>query len=510
MAILAVGPQIPLSHAVETYTLTLSTGRIQETNTPGVTLTLNVSSAVVGTFYAFRWNVTDPAGNIKSQVNGALASSTVFVLSVVYPRDFSGAAVTYNGTYRVNISQLNPIAIPSVATGKFNVGITDNLVYRRTAQVSILAQGYAANENITIRISNMGTPATGFPKWQRADANGLLSFQWQQVPVSAPTGVYTVALTGSVTIKTVPDTQSFTVLQTSLTLSQLLVGQALLQRSQIVDLRFTASYPNGLIASTGSGTVRIVEPDGTTFHFITASYSASTNSFRGTYQIPLAGPVGAWVANIEVNSVDDGYGNVGPSISSVRGFAVAPATLTLIVLVANKTYASADLVTLYVKIITPGNYNFTTGTVLASISYQGRTVGSPLILFYDQAQGRWFASFAINATSPSGTWLIIVTASDPYGNAGQGNSGPLTVAIPQQSSTFNYLLVTLGILAVAIAVLLAWIFFFGKNRVLRKVLKVDIQAIDREAAKVENRDFFKQIREQVKQQKKPQEDTKNG
>ncbi len=509
LVILVVGPQIPLSHAAA-YTLTISTSRIQETNTPGVTLTLNVSGAVVGTIYTFRWNVTDPAGNIKTVANGALANSPILVLSVVYPRDFSGAAVTYNGTYRVNISQTNPTIIPSAVTGKFYAGLTDSLVYHRTGQVSILAQGYTANENITINISHAGVPATSFPRWQRADSIGILSYQWQQIPVSAPTGVYLVALTSAVTTKTPPDAQSFTILQTNVTISSLAVGQPLLQRSQIVDLQFTAAYPNGMQATTGLGRIRIVEPDGTTFHFINATYSSSINTFRGTYQIPLGSQVGAWVASIEVNAFDDGYGNVGPSTSALRGFAVQPASLTVTVLVANRTYTTGDVVTLYAKIITPGYYNFTSGTVLASISYQGRTVGSPLILSFDQTQGRWFNSFTINATNPSGAWLIRVTASDSYGNTGQGNSGPLTVTIAQQSSTFNYLILTVAILAVTMALLLSWIFFFGKNKVLRKVLKVDIQAIEREAAKVESRDFFKKVQEQVKQQKKTEEETKNG
>jgi len=41
---------------------------------------------------------------------------------------------------------------------------------------------------------------------------------------------------------------------------------------------------------------------------------------------------------------------------------------------------------------------------------------------------------------------------------------------------------------------------------LRRVLKVDLEAIHAEAKKVENQDFFKKVQEQLKQQKKENTD----
>src|SRR5437899_13018034 len=79
----------------------------------------------------------------------------------------------------------------------------------------------------------------------------------------------------------------------------------------------------------------------------------------------------------------------------------------------------------------------------------------------------------------------------------------LTVAAsaPQQSSTFNYLLIAALVLIAALAIIVSWI-IYGRKRVLRKVLKVDIEAIHAEAKKVENQDFFKKVQEQLKQQKR--------
>ena len=157
--------------------------------------------------------------------------------------------------------------------------------------------------------------------------------------------------------------------------------------------------------------------------------------------------------------------------------------------------------------MTPGGDNFTSGTVTVTTYYSTRQIGSPLQLFYDQSRGKWVGSYTVNATNPAGIWQIQVNATDTYGNMGQGSTSTLVnmPAGPQQSSTFNYLLVLVIALLGGFAVLVSWI-VFGRRRILRKVLKVDLEAIHAEAKKVENQDFFKKVQEQLRQQKKESED----
>src|SRR5437870_10736604 len=187
LVVMSVTAQISTVHGAPPliYTLALSTSRIQEANMPGVTMTLNVSNTVSGSFYGFSWNVTDPSGGKGSFVYYVAANGPVLTLTAVYPRDFSGASIKYNGTYRINIFQVNPGPTTLVATSKFYAGLTDSLSYQRTAQVSILAQGYASNENITIRISHVGIPVAGFPRSQLANGNGIFSYVWP-IPISTP------------------------------------------------------------------------------------------------------------------------------------------------------------------------------------------------------------------------------------------------------------------------------------------------------------------------------------
>jgi len=374
-------------------------------------MTLNVSGTTSGALYGFSWNVTDPSGSLSSYFSGAAANGPVLILTAVYPRDFSGASVKYNGTYRVNIFQTYPTPTVLVATGKFYAGLTDSLAYKRTAAVLILAQGYASNENITIRISHAGVLASGFPKYQLADSTGTFSYSWQ-IPVSTPLGSNNVTLSGKVSVKKPSDSQIFTVQPTSVSITQLAANVTLLQGTQVADFTFSSTYPDGTQANTGTAAVRVIEPNGITNHLISATYNATSKAFQGTYPLSSISPSGGWAAIIDSAAFDDGYGNVGPTTSVVRGFIVEP------------------------------------------------------------------------------------TASSQT---------------PPTSTVTYLLLVAVILMAAALAVVVSWILFFGRKKVQRNVLKVDFQSIEREAARVEHRDFFAKIHDQLKQQQtKPEEEPKNG
>ncbi|SRR5712692_1632274 len=399
-------------HAAPSYTLALSSSRIQEANNPGELMTLNVSGTTSGAIYGFAWNVTDPSGTLNSYFSAGAANGPVLTLNAVYPRDFSGASVKYNGSYRVNIFQTYPGPTTLVATGKFYAGLTDSLVYKRTAQVFILAQGYASNENITIRISHAGILASGFPKYQLADTTGTFAYFWQ-MPVSTPLGSNNVSLSGQVTVKKPSDSQIFTVQPTTVSITELAANVTLLQVTEVADFTFSSTYPDGTQANTGTANVRVVEPNGITNHLVSVTYNSTSKAFHGTYRLASSSPSGGWAAVIDPAAFDDGYGNVGPTTSVVRGFIVEPA----------------------------------------------------------------------------------VTSQTP------------------PTSTLTYLLLVAVILmAAALAVVVFWVLFFGRKKVQRNVLKVDFQSIEREAARVENRDFFAKVHDQLKkqQQTKPEEEPKNG
>ena len=504
----------PVHGLNETYSLTASVARLQEGNTARVLLTLNVSNANTLSNYAFTWNVKDPSGTVHQATNATNAPHAAsFVESVAYPGKFgSGTSLAYVGVYAVWVNQTQPPIVGStgVANGQFQVGLTDSLSYQRLLPVSIKAVNYLPSGNVTIKISGLSGPVTGFPLNKTADGTGLLSYNWP-IPVSLPIGDYTLTLTG-VPVKSPPDIQSFTVTATNVTISSLVISRNLLQTSQTEDFRFSASYPGGAQVRTGSVNLRLVEGDGTTSHYVAMAYSSTFAGFHGTFQIPLTSEVGPWVATVEVNSFDDGYGNKGPTSSVLKPFTVSPAILSVSAVTNYNNYTTGGIVVIYASVVTPGGYNFTSGTVTATTYHGLSRIGSPLILFYDQSRGKWVGSYTVNSTNPAGIWQIQVNASDIYGNMGQGSTSTLVTVPPsptQQSSTFNYLLIAAIVLIASLAIIVSWI-IYGRKRVLRKVLKVDIEAIHAEAKKVENQDFFKKVQEQLKQQRKENDGAAKG
>jgi hypothetical protein len=393
---------------------------------------------------------------------------------------------------------------------QFQVGLTDSLSYQRLLPVSIKAVNYPANGNVTIKISGPVGLAPGFPLNKTADNTGSLSYAWP-IPVSLPVGDYTLTLTGT-PVKNPADVQLFSVTVTNVTISSLIISRSLLQTSQTEDFHFSATYPNSAPVKTGSVNLRVVESDGTTSHSVAMTYSSGLAAFHGTFQIPLASEVGPWVATVEVNSFDDGYGNKGPISSVLKPFTVSPAILVVSATTNYNNYTIGGIVVIYASVVTPGGYNFTSGVVTATTYHASSQIGSSLLLFYDQSRGKWVGSYTVNSTNPAGIWQIQVNASDSYGNMGQGSTSTLvsvSAAPPQQSSTFNYILVVLLAALGGLAVLVSWM-VFGRRRVLRRVLKVDLEAIHAEAKKVENQDFFKKVKEQLKQQKSESGDSKQS
>jgi hypothetical protein len=434
-----------------------------------------------------------------------VTSAPTFTTSVRYPIDFH-TNITYVGEYNITVSQTSPPPTTKAATSLFQVGLTDAEQYQRTQSVSMIAQGYKNAENITVSIRSTTGNAPGFPTTRLANSLGVLSYTWASIPLSTSLGNYTAALTGSITPKTgFPDSQTFLIDPANVTITQLAISQNSLQRSQTQTFRFSATYPNAAQAKTGSATVRIIEANSFTEHDITATYKTSLGQFQGTFQIPLSSYTGVWVASIDLGGYNDGYGNMGPSSSVNRGFAVSAAVLSVTTSTPNSTYTTGSIIVINAIVVTPGGDNVTSGTVTATTLRSSVQIGSPLQLSYDQTHAKWVGSYTVNSTNPTGSWIIRVNATDAYGNSGYGSTSTLVTLPPSQQppptgSAFNYLWIVVIALVAALAVLASFI-VYRRGRMVRRVLKVDLEAIHAEAKKVENNEFFKNVQEQLKEQK---------
>ena len=415
-----------------------------------------------------------------------------------YPGDF-GASTNTNlvGIYKINVTETLHSLGASVAIGQFQVGLTDNASYQRTAPVMIRASGYLPLENVTINLTQGSISVPNFPIIQASDANGLITLSWQTM-IGTPLGGYALTLSGATLTKTPPDSQTFTVYPTNLTIGWLWLNRVSIERTQTLELRFNATYLNGSPVFSGSAPIRITEPNGTN-HTIAATYDSSLQTFRAFYVTALSSNTGVWIGSVDVNSFDDGLSNGGPLSPVFANFNVQPASLAVSAVSYNTTYSSGMILPIYARISTPSGAGFTQGTVSATITSSGRKITGPLSMVYDPSRGQWSGSYKVNATDPSGTWVVTVTASDGYGNTGQ-NSASLSVNTtgaqnPTESvlSSWAFWLLVLALIVIGFGMLM-----FRFRGASHREVKLDVQAIKHQADQVKGDDFLQSIQAQLK------------
>src|SRR6266704_3023352 len=436
----------------ESYALTITPSRAQESISNQVILSLRVTNASAFTNYGFTWTVVDPSGFSHTANNSTNSGfSTSFTLSTDYPKSFTpGTSLSYEGNYTGRVDQTNPSGKLNIAGGQFQVGLTNAGTYHRTDTTSIQGVGYRAGENVSISLSYGSNPVPGFPTSGSADPNGVLSYLWQSPP-GATIGVYNVSLRGSTTVKSPADTQLFTLLPTNVTIPQLMVARTSLERTETQDFTFNPIYLSAVAVQSGSVTITVVEPDSVTTHSVSAAYNPGMGIFQASYRIPLTSQVGTWASSIRAASFSDGYGNTGPLVGVTSGFNVQPAQLSISVSVQNKTYSPGDVMAIYASVRSPDGSQFTFGTLTAFLSplNSGTQIGSGVTLVYVSSQARWVGSTVVNSTDPAGVWLVNVNASDAYGNIGQGSSVAVvnnSLAQPSQPLNLFYFLVVAGII----------------------------------------------------------------
>lgn len=179
---------------------------------------VNITGGEANTIYSANITVTDPSGAVYYNDTLQLTNTTNTGYgegNTTYPANFSlGANTDYVGIYAIAFNG-------TLATGNFTVGLTDRTEYPRMRTVKIRGAGYNASEDVTVDITKDGLSIAGFPRNRTADSNGVLTDSWA-IPIDATAGTYKATLTNASTpgtIKTVPDVQNFTVIETLIPLA---------------------------------------------------------------------------------------------------------------------------------------------------------------------------------------------------------------------------------------------------------------------------------------------------
>jgi hypothetical protein len=489
------------ARAVEMYSMNSVPSRILESISSGVIITVTVSSAIYSppTPYVFSWAVRDPSGTSRSVTSNVLSQTPSWSFSVNYPTNFSGASLNLPGIYSVNVSETLPASRPTAVTGTFTVGITDSSAYQRTYAVGMQVAGYLPTDTVNITIARSGDPLPAFSTSKTVDSNGVATASWQTFP-GTTTGNYVVTVIGKNTpAKAVPDTQQFVVYPTNITTTGFSPGKTSLERTETERFRFSATYLSGLSTIQGTSKIRIIEPDGSTTHFTTASYNSTLGTFGAAYTIPISSGTGTWTASLDQNNFTDPYGNGGPLQSKSLTFNVLPATLTVALLPSSTVIGVGETLTIQAAVTTPNGATFSQGIAVASITISGRSIGSGLTLTYDPTRGQWIGNYKVAPSDPSGAWLVTVSASDNYGNSGQSS---VVVSVNVPTAQTSNMLWSYVVIVLLLALLGFIILITRKRGSTRREVKLDLTAIKSQADKVKGDNFLQSLHEQLQRKKK--------
>jgi len=497
---LSINP-IPKVHADTPYALNPVPAVAQEGNT--ISLVLSVTGATPSTKYQFRFSVTDPLGKtVQSALQNytTISGQDKFSIVVVYPSPSFFGSNSLIGQYLAKVDQVFPLPMPTVAQNSFILTITDSAAYQRTQTVNIQATGYNASETVDVKIRTQTTSTLVFSQTIVATVGGIVATSWKS-PRNATIDTYSVTLTGTSTVKNPADFQRFNVGPAIMVVSSITSLKSSYQRTETMRYSFQPTYPDGSFASTGVALLTLASP-GSNSVTLTATYDSTFQTFSASYQTSVDNQTGTWTASLGGHAYSDAYGNNGPGTLVTNTPSLTPAALSISV-TANTTIAVGQLLKFNATITYPDGTIFQSGIVKAYLLYSGTpAVNDTVPVVFDTGLRLWIGTYTVRPADTGGLWSLVVTASD---SPTPPNTGSATRAITVQNTTggnASFPLYFFAIIAALLALLLVAAFLlFRRRKTTHARLKIDLDAVRSEAGRIENTDFFKSVKDQVKKEK---------
>ncbi len=396
-------------------------------------LVLSVTNAQPSTTYQFLFFVRDPATkqwNSTVQSYTTFPGQTQFGIVIAYPSAsfVSNGRNDLVGQYVGWVSQVsppptgNPVA---VTPNGFYFILTDATEYQRTQTVSIRASGYNPSEPATIVIRTQTTSTVVLNVTTTASSNGIVTGSWK-IPRNAVLDNYVVSVTGKNTAKNPADAQGFVVRAASMTIPSLASIKTSYERTETMDFSFTAKYPDGQFANTGTALINLTSTSGNSVS-LTAIYYSASQTFNATYKTFSDNSTGTWTATLTVNGYDDGFGNTGPATAITNSPQLTPATF-IITVISKNYFAIAEQIKFNATIQYPDLTTLTSGNVAAFLVFSGGGHNDTMFVVYDSTINYWVGTYT-PGVEPGGLWTMTVSAAD---SASPPNSGKATKTIQLQ------------------------------------------------------------------------------
>lgn len=180
----------------------------------------------------------------------------------------------------------------------------------------------------------------------------------------------------------------------------------------------------------------------------------------------------------------------------LQWFIINTASLTVTTIVSAAPGNVLDILT---TVTMPDGTSFNQGNVAGLFSTSGQPIGGSIGLAYNQSQSKWTGKYTVRNSDPTGLWAFAATASDSYGNNGEGSTSIPVNAPPLPIPPAETPMITYWFL---FAVIIAGGTILGsmgikRKRMLPPHLQVDEKAVDVEADRVMNQDFFRSLQKQL-------------
>ncbi|HEX4922186.1 MAG TPA: hypothetical protein VFV92_15785, partial [Candidatus Bathyarchaeia archaeon] len=326
------------------YTMGVSPAMINEEN-GNVIITFTISGGSANTLYTFRFTTTKPGSSGQAYCDESFTTDSTggWTQVLTYPNNspswnaITGTPTTdVAGNYNVTVVETSPKSVTTgLPSAKFTVTSALTVKIITPTQGTGLQRGTTQSFDVTVDDVN-GQPVSNAQVYVSIPSGGQLG-----LTATTPSGTYSGSyriqrndplgawnLTATAYSPSPSTTNNFGWYNISLSISpsQLIVSNlstyneygtptADFSAGDTLYATFTIAYPSGGYLTSGSFTVRVEDPSGTTATTMSAIYDPSRNLFYtpSGFQPAASDPAGSWEIAFPAQSLNDTYGNVGPA-----------------------------------------------------------------------------------------------------------------------------------------------------------------------------------------------------
>ena len=335
------------------YTLGASPSTINEEE-GNVRITFTITGGTANTAYTFQFTVTKPGGAGQAYVDESFPTNSTggYTQVLTYPGNnpvwnpITGTAQTdLPGNYTVTVVETAP---KSVTTGfpsaKFTVTSVLTVRLVTPTQGSTIQRGTTANFAATVDDVNgqpvtdaqvsVSTPGGGQVGLTPTTPIGTYSASYQ-VQRSDPLGAWNITATAYSPIPSTTNNFGAYSITVTISPSQLIVSSLSTYNQygtptgdfslgDTLYASFTVAYPTGGYLTTGSFIVHVEDPSGTATSTLSSIYDPTRNLFYtpSGFHVLASDPAGSWELVFPAQSLNDTYGNTGPTATITYRFIV--------------------------------------------------------------------------------------------------------------------------------------------------------------------------------------------